>query len=1192
MLQQTASNTPYPRSTVDEKKPEISANLLSRRFHSDGRTDRRADLQMNEGRASGELEGSTLGSSSRDGAQNHPRRAPSSSGFLLDSSFMPRSSRSFRAGHRPRRSEPADRKEKRGAPEPDIAAPKKKSRFPWSRHRNSQGENASVTGTAGSEAFQQSPSSPSDVYQQRDSHEAETTDADPAEIGLDKDSLQIVNLALNLSDSRKRNSLGRSASHRVSGRWAASGPSSVPYVAPAAVGSVGQRAPQAHRSLDDPGARPGLNEPTSVLNLLPNTAGNDALSYEFSDSTLARAEKARRHFELFSEYLRLLPSLPPLKQRAIDTASAAPSGQSNRAHSHRVYNPLQSIRNRKVRFREKRPINTEAEGWDDVRKVHEWINNVEGQYSHHTHSPFECLSLPTFQLGETPTSPRGSEDVEMFAGSPPSSLRRVSRTGSVKARRPRFDWAIPPAELLCDAAWTEDPQNKSKIVDKDGNHLYPDPGDLVSPDVNPQTGQNLANRDSVDTGQPASHTSFSDSQHGASKVSKNVSRGRQLYRYSSPSNAVPSSSVSTKDTDFGRHKTRKRSISSSNMSIADDRHSYDKDSRSYWNSHMDSPQFSGKHRLPSPHASRAKGPSPLPEEDNDDDPNQMPAQSSGPSSYRSGWAKHDEKRASMSSVASYEDPSIPRMSLDAMDSTAPNSPAAHPGYFPSIAVNLSPPSSRSPSPSKRAFPRKIVHRHERNKSKHRTKESRDRVEDSPLDNEALRKHLPLGLSDTSDRVGKLEPSPIPDRVSSYQEDQPTHEASKGSSQQESKLRGIFKGPGKIAGKVGNEVSKMGDYIKKKDHQPHSRQSSFASSVSSDSSLTDDNEDVKGDAKGDKSRSRKDTEKPVTKGPGQLPAFTSPSRQHGRESETNSPRGHEKDSQDTSATPRNKLDTYTLDKHAGGSGIGGALHNLRGHHKKHQIKDPSVPFSLTNPPVTGLAQARASPVPLSRQKRPTLSGTTSRTWSISDRSITTLADSGIPDKREVERPRALLLSSGIKAREITRRAESVRSPPPEFLRSSLGPNTSIPRVTRLYEFDLAAQSLVQRFEKSHYLFHQSMNRFPTETSSPLKSQLSSLEALVEQSLTPRAQAAAADAEQLSVHLNTTSTLAVKQLSDTLDKGLRRRRRRLRWLRRTGFVMLEWALVGMLWWVWLIVMAFKLLRGVFRGAISGIRWVFWL
>jgi hypothetical protein len=143
-----------------------------------------------------------------------------------------------------------------------------------------------------------------------------------------------------------------------------------------------------------------------------------------------------------------------------------------------------------------------------------------------------------------------------------------------------------------------------------------------------------------------------------------------------------------------------------------------------------------------------------------------------------------------------------------------------------------------------------------------------------------------------------------------------------------------------------------------------------------------------------------------------------------------------------------------------------------------------------------------------------------------------------------------------------------------------------------EFDLAAQNILQRFENTQYSFQQSMHHFSTTTSSPLRDQLKNLEDLVNQSLTPRVRSTANDAEDMCVQLNTTSTLAVKQLSDALDMGIRKRRRRLRWIRRTGFMVLEWALVAMLWWVWLIVMAFKLARGVFRGAFSGVRWILWL
>jgi hypothetical protein len=451
---------------------------------------------------------------------------------------------------------------------------------------------------------------------------------------------------------------------------------------------------------------------------------------------------------------------------------------------------------------------------------------------------------------------------------------------------------------------------------------------------------------------------------------------------------------------------------------------------------------------------------------------------------------------------------------------------------------------------------------------------------------------------------KLEPSPFPDVASSsYVEDQGTSEGSKvdgnksrkGAHLPESKLRGIFKGPGRIAELVGNEVSKVGDLILKKEADPESRKSSSATTFNSDDSASDD------EGKGDKKSStkglvpRRESEKALSRSfiPS-LPNFTSPLRQNERNNapeaiESGSPRERVTSprKQDTNESPKNYPlpRSKTLD-------FAPSLHTGR---SKNAIKDPSIPFSLTRPPVTGLANARASPGLSPHGKRSGLSGS-SRAWSISGRSLRTLNDTDVPGKPEVERTRALLLSSGIKAREITRRAHEVRETAPHWLQASLGPtalsSTTVPSVTRIGEFDLAAQNILQRFEKTQYSFQQSMHHFSTTTSSPLRDQLKSLEDLVNQSLTPRVRATANDAEDMIVQLNTTSTLAVKQLSDALDMGIRKRRRRLRWIRRTGFMVLEWALVGMLWWVWLIVMAFKLVRGVLRGTFSGVRWILWL
>ncbi|GES62493.1 mitochondrion protein [Aspergillus terreus] len=1215
---------PYPTSRPDEAPQRPTTLPEARHTGLNDRPDGRNVPRMSEERASGELEGSTLGSSSRDGDRSRTsRRTQSSGGFLLDSTFLPRSKSLRQSDERPRRSD-SDRKVKRERPDSEIVVPKKRSRFPWSRRKEAK--------EAASGSLKAASSVQSEVDASHEASEPSQTQPDAASqvpqapaagapVGLDRDSLQIVNLALNLSESRKMGGLAHSNSNRLSGgRWASAshGVATYPERQASVMSNLGVEGshsrPNFTQSLVDDRSR-GLgpqysnrssNIPSSVLPLLPRSVDANPLPFGFSNSTIARAEKARRHFELFAEYLRLLPSLPPLQSTHVDSATDARSADGQHS-SGRAYNPLQAIRNRKVRFRERCPIDPEAQGWNDVDRVREWVDSVEVQYSGQRHSPYECLSLPPYRHEGKDVSHEGHDEDELMAVSPSSSLRRASRASSVKARRLRSDWVISPAELIADAAWLEEGLNKSKVIDKDGNSLYPDPTALFSSDANLEPpsieGELPTSRHSVDTDHHPSRASLSDGHPGLSTEFKRIGRGRRRHRLRSPTRLLHGRDSSDVETGSGRHRFgRSRSYSSISDLASDD--------KAYWHNGSDHGKSSRMSISP-------RGMVPVSTETSASKPSH---------SRKSGGKPRRDDKSSISSIPSLDDRYDPLTSLAHKESRDPHTPAPI-GYFPSIASNLSSPSSRSPSPSKRRFTRPIVSRRDRSKSDPRAK---DLIEEQTVDSELLHKNGTWRHPEPISRTGRLEPSPIPDRVSSaYLEDRSKAygHARKGSTQQESKLRGIFKGPGKIAEKVGNEVSKMGGLILKKDNAAHSRQSSFATSFASDEdgavhTAEMPNEDKKQDSQVPSVRLPPTSEETISSlgnadsgivqnlSPSPSP-FASPSRQGENVEERKEPNLQSplvqgkalqadearkgKTTEGPAPIPRiNKLDVKTAGvKSDKVLNFGPELHTVHEQIKRGQIKDSTVPYSLTRPPVTGLAQAKAShsPAPKNRRRDLTPQGQ-SRSWSISERSIATSASSGIPAKREVERSRALLLSSGIKAREITRRAESVRSPPPEFLRKAFGSDVPTPTVPRLREYDVAVDSLLKNFERSHERFQKTMSNYPGTDLTSLKSQLTMLENLVNNSLNPRVRAAADDAENLSVQLNTTSTLAVKQLSDTLDKGVRKRHRRLRWIRRTGFVMLEWALVGVLWWVWLIVMIFKAFRGVLRGVISGVRWILWL
>lgn len=191
----------------------------------------------------------------------------------------------------------------------------------------------------------------------RDSAQDQPTNPRPTTM----DPAQLVQMALSLSESRKRH---------------ASGSLPVPMAVPRSrnvsgtsdkYGTVRTRGAERHRLSSQ------FNTPSPVSSSrsrdrqsVPSAnAIDDNVLYTFSPATLARAERTRKYFELANDHRRLLQLLPPLKPDADSAANytfesrsspgyTAPdirrvrSNTTSRQELGRQYNPLQILRNRRL----------------------------------------------------------------------------------------------------------------------------------------------------------------------------------------------------------------------------------------------------------------------------------------------------------------------------------------------------------------------------------------------------------------------------------------------------------------------------------------------------------------------------------------------------------------------------------------------------------------------------------------------------------------------------------------------------------------------------------------------------------------------------------------------------------------------------------------------------------------------------
>ncbi|RAL68320.1 hypothetical protein DID88_007050 [Monilinia fructigena] len=1052
--------------------------------------------------------------------------------------------------------------------------------------------------------------------------------------GLDVDSAQIVNLALNLSESR-----------RIASRRNISTPVSSNAVGfrdeMAAEASLRHHLQQQRRVSRNISPKPdrsdraliGSPRISSGLKTNPLPIAFDSIEttyhYHFSASTLARAEKAKKAIELMAQYRRLLQYIPPLKpgdmEKGQHTSPDGPifSSPSSGAGSiseqpHRVfgrhYNPLQYIRNRKVRARARISIDGEAQEFGNVHKHYR-------------------PSRKSIEEGSSPhTSPQP-------AGSKGQTAPKLTR--------PRIDWATDPADMLADIFWMEQGDNKMLIEDRNGRPIFPrnieprqsisrrpeDFDTLKSPEISHRKKARSAVDLRIDTKLPEFRSSKVDSdknlestaskvrhklhdaahtQHGRSGASRERSR------------FLRSRSRSSSDSSDSEHIKRFSRRRRSGTNESQDDHAKDilkkqmlemlakESGTSNWMTpnKLDKRDFNPSNETPT-----------------------LPVLNSGEKSDSSislHQRRVDSKAINKDSPIKKKHPFIsttsgrpslevpgisPRNSLDGLDTTAPNSPQIRASklsnFVPSIGLDPSSPRSRRSSPNrKRALSRvrsKInpFREHSRDRSVEYEPEKSRRSIDS-IGSINSRIDPKEQFTDTAnDRNRSMSPAKkfiTRDTDEGAKALKKKTSIRRGKGDEPSGIRGLFKGSR-------GPVARVSELLWKKDWN-----NSTASTDESD--IEDYRTSVRDTGKVtllDKQDSRPvDVDIPHDKSIptyiNDMPTFKSPLENRGRSTKSRRVEAViEAESSEIENSSRSKLEPpprIEIDGVSPASSPEGRnrrvsdvsdISNSKGSYARDVRSTEARLNALLGYPgrkvdtmfVTGLSHIKAN-----EDRRPSLDVT--RRWSHSESGVS--LHRGPMTRRDIAYVKARLYSSGIKSMYLTRQAME----PVDFHNAqdkcyqgivSLT-DKPVPLVSRSQQHILAANIIRDDIQLSSQLWQQSQENFSMNTIQTLLTDMGALHSRLVDNLTPMVRKAADDADEVSKDLVTSQILEVNKLTASMDKMIRRRRRRLRWVRRGGWVMVEWALVGVMWYVWFMVVLCRVVMGIGRGTLGAVKWLFWL
>ncbi|QDS68676.1 hypothetical protein FKW77_002192 [Venturia effusa] len=1088
------------------------------------------------------------------------------------------------------------------------------------------------------------------------------------------DPAQIVNMALNLSESRRRNMTAGQivSSPATNGRRVSSGiplPSTMvqgSYTANG-VGSLRQHIQQQRHISRTHSPTFGRKTPSQRLasnsHLSPPVLDDSPVQqktfdhqYHVSSATLARAEKARQYIELSLEYRRLLQYLPPLKPDATSGSSTFATSNvpgTTNVHLHRTttlnpddrhdlgrrYNPLQLIRNRKLRARTRNPLDPDIEHWQDTGAVKDWVDQVELASQRPGYRQLDKVNLP----------PYAPHDGLGFPGSTnnPKDIGHRRNDGSIsKLKRPRQDWSFSPAEHLADAYWLEQDGNKVLIENRIGNPVYQRFPSTESLHPRASYESRASNSKSVPASVASHEKEESDreSHKGSERRVKrpllghgrDESRGRfkHVWNKARGRSRSSSSGLSSSDGDASAREQRPKIVvpSGDEENIGP----LERQMNKLLDADLgESPTFSpgtpnkwGTDFPTAPVPRHEVHPATQPQEEVLV-PTSTEVQDFVELAVPINGAVTHHKRPSRI----FEDPNELRSSFDDDKfATSPSSPVV----LPTTDLGLST-RSRSASPVKKQKKSILPFiRAEGRRDRRKLDSGGSHLDDSDAKSSRhtssevpakTRGSLDIGSSPI--RVKNL----ISHRTNESLDDPDSRPSSRGKDNRdgkepESAVRRFLKG-GRLGEMVRHEGAKVGGYIRKRD-SPQDVVDEFVH-ADTDSLEESDTEDT------DVSRTFKErpnllkrTTSAVTgrkdKRPqyhlDNLPSFKPTNPKASAGPLTPSDQDHisqQKLALTNSRSPRfDHLKPPGLDL----SAVTSSPSENRGdiYHTALPSQDDDRRHSYGFPPLQQAKSRNADrlkaildrPGGVGRGGLP-MTGLTNirrdsdgsrhslfdrRHWSIGDQPRSsspypppTISKASI-SKSDIARVQIGYISACIKAAEIHRRAYQIRNPPPKFLRlAAESSNASLRPVPRKEEHVLAARLLTTCLENESVAFHQDMERFRLTTVETLNKDLIEMKDVVE-SCIERARDEADEAMRFGAEITGSRTIEIRRVVDALEKLARARRRRLRWLRRVGFGLVEWGVVLVMWWIWLLVTVWKASWGTVRGIGRAVRWVFWL